>query len=184
MATQPIRLTRTLGWCRLISVSLALAASAAGAQELRLDPARSSVSFVGDAFLHRFRGEAKDISGRASLEPLAVPPVQKATLRFKMAALTTFNEERDQKMREWLQVAAQPEATFQLESVQLVTGDYQQASAQNPAKFSVKGTFALHGVAKPISGLASGWRENDRVFVSGDVIIDTLTFGLPQIRSS
>lgn len=147
-----------------------------------MDPARSLVTFVGEAFLHSFHGETKDISGRASLEPNATPPVQKATLHFRMAGLTTFNRERDQQMREWLQVATQPEATFRLESVQLVTGDDKQASAQNPAHFSVKGRLTLHGVTRPITGLALGWRENDRLFVSGEVTIDTLTFGLPKIR--
>ena len=154
----------------------------AHAQDLPLDIGKSSVTFVGEAFLHNFRGEAKNLSGQASLDPSAVPPVQKATLKFKISALTTFHEGRDQKMYAWLQVAARPDATFRLESVRPVAGDYQQAGAEKPARFRVEGSFTFHGVTKPISGIANGWRADNRLFVSGDVVIDTLAFGLPQIR--
>ncbi len=154
----------------------------AAGEDIPLDARKSSVSFVGEAFLHRFRGEARDLSGQASIDANAVPPVQKATLHFKTTALTTFNDQRDQKMRDWLQVTGHPEATFQLESVQLLAGDVQQAEAGNPAKFRVTGTFTFHGVTRPITGNASGWRQDDRLLVSGSVAIDTLTFRLPQIR--
>ncbi len=172
---------------RLASAGLAAlmmggATLAAPAQDLPLDAGKSSVTFVGEAFLHNFRGEAKELSGQATLDPKAVPPVQKARLNFKTAALTTFNGGRDQKMYAWLQVTARPDATFRLESVRLESGDYQKASAEKPARFRVEGSFTFHGVTKPISGIANGWRADDRLYVSGDIVIDTLAFGLPQIR--
>ncbi len=163
-------------------VAFAAATLAAQGQELPLDPAKSSVTFVGEAFLHNFRGAAKELSGQAIVDLNAAPPIQKATLRFKIAALTTFLEGRDQKMLAWLQVSAHPDATFRLESVRLVAGDSQLASAEKPARFHVEGKFTFHGVTKPISGTANGWRAADRLFVSGDIVIDTLAFGLPQIR--
>ena len=89
----------------LAALMLCAATFAAPAQDLPLDAAKSSVTFVGEAFLHNFHGEARDLSGQATLDPKAVPPVQKARLNFKAAALTTFNAGRDQKMYEWLQVA-------------------------------------------------------------------------------
>jgi polyisoprenoid-binding protein YceI len=170
-----------LAWGALLAMMLGATLTARG-QELPLDPGKSSVTFLGEAFLHNFRGEAKDISGHASLDPNANPPIQRATLRFRIAALTTFHEGRDQKMRAWLQVATVPDATFRLESVRLVSGDNQQASAERPARFRVEGSFTFHGVTKRISGNAEGWRANGRVYVSGEIVIDTLSFGLPQIR--
>src|SRR5438105_2292174 len=103
-------------------------------ESIEIDPHGSSVKFVGDAFLHSFHGEAKDVTGSAEIDNAAVPPVQKANLHFKTAALTTFHKERDQKMWGWLQTAVHPEALFSLEGVKPVQGDYQHADAGHPAK--------------------------------------------------
>lgn len=153
-------------------------------QNLPLDAKGSSLTFVGDATLHTFKGEAKNISGSATLDPEATPPVQKASLRFKTAALTTFNDKRDQNMRDWLKVEVHPDVTFALESVKLVEGDSKQADPQHPAKFTVNGTFTLNGTKQPFSGAARGWRDKDRLVVSGEAVIDTLKFGLPQIKQA
>jgi hypothetical protein len=110
--------------------------------------------------------------------------VQKATLHFKTASLTTFNKGRDQKMRDWLKIDAHPEATFSLENVKLVEGDVQHAVAANPAKFQVSGELTLNGAKQPISGSALGWREKDRLIVTGEAVVDTLKSGLPQIREA
>jgi hypothetical protein len=59
---------------RLVSSGLAAlmfggATFTARGQDLPLDAGKSSVTFVGEAFLHNFRGEAKNLSGQASLDP-------------------------------------------------------------------------------------------------------------------
>ena len=141
-----------------------LAGSAAHGETLPLDPKGSSLTFAGEAFLHNFRGEAKEFDGSAVLNGRR-SPIQRATLHFKMAALTTFHEQRDQNMRSWLNIKAYPEATFQLERVKVLTGDYKTASPAQPAKFAVFGTLTLNGVKQPLSGTAQGWRENDRMIV-------------------
>ena len=156
----------------------------AASQTLPLDPKASSLTFVGDAFMHTFRGEARNFTGNASLDSESTPPVQKATLHFKTAALTTFNNDRDKKMWEWLKIDAHPEATFALESVKLIEGDAQKADATHPAKFQVAGTLTLNGVKQSITGSAQGWREKDRLVVSGSTVIDTLKYGLPQIKQA
>jgi polyisoprenoid-binding protein YceI len=153
-------------------------------QTLPLETAGSKVTFVGDAFLHTFQGEAKDIRGSAELNTDATPPVQKATLTFKTTALTTFNDDRDKNMRDWLKVSVHPQATFSLDKVKLVEGDISQASAQHPARFTVSGVFSLNGVKQAISGEALGWRDKNRLVVSGDTVIDTLNYGLPQVRKA
>jgi polyisoprenoid-binding protein YceI len=161
-----------------------LAGSAASGETLSLDPQGSSLTFIGEAFLHNFHGEAKEFSGSAEFERDAVPPIQKATLHFKTAALTTFSQQRDQNMRDWLNIKVHPDATFQLESVKVLAGDYKAASRSQPAKFEVRGTLTLNGVRQPLSGTAQGWREKDRVIITGETTIDTSRHGLPQIKEA
>ncbi|HSI15714.1 MAG TPA: YceI family protein [Chthoniobacter sp.] len=153
-------------------------------QNLPLDAKGSSLTFVGDATLHTFKGEAKEFSGSATVDADAIPPVQKASLRFKTASLTTFNDKRDQNMRNWLKIEVHPDVTFTLESVKLVEGDSKQADAQHPARFTVNGTLTLNGLKQPFGGAALGWRDKDRLIVSGDAVVDTSKFGLPQIKQA
>jgi polyisoprenoid-binding protein YceI len=85
-----------------------LAGAAVYGETLPLDPKGSSLTFTGESFLHNFHGEAKEFSGNAEFERDAVPPIQKAALHFKTAALTTFHQQRDQNMREWLNIKVHP----------------------------------------------------------------------------
>lgn len=169
-----------------VAIGLALAASTlfCAGVEAPLDAKGSAVKFTGDAFLHSFHGEVKEMSGSVELDPGAVPPIQKAVLRFKTGELTTFNKGRDEKMWAWLKVAADPDASFQLGQVKLVEGDYKSANEKAPARFSVQGVFTLHGVKQALSGTAVGWRDNRRLIVSGETTLDTLKYGLPQIREA
>jgi polyisoprenoid-binding protein YceI len=177
----PRRISTTLVLLALLASShFALAAT----EKLPLDPKGSTLTFVGDSFLHSFHGEAKEFTGNAELDGSAASPVQKATLHFKTAALTTFHNGRDQKMRDWLKIDTHPDATFALETVKLIEGNIQQADAQHPAKFAVSGTLTLNGVKQPLGGTALGWREKDHLIVSGETVIDTLKHGLPQIREA
>jgi len=48
----------------------------------------------------------------------------------------------------------------------------------------VSGTLTLNGVKQPTGGSALGWRERDRLIVSGETTVDTLKHGLPQIREA
>lgn len=161
-----------------------LAGAAASGETLPLDPKGSSLTFVGEAFLHNFHGEAKEFTGFAEFERDAALPIQKATLHFKTAALTTFSTQRDQNMRDWLNIKVHPDATFQLDSVKVLAGDYKAASPSQPAKFEVHGTLTLNGVKQPLSGTAQGWREKDRVIVAGETNVDTSRHALPQIRQA
>lgn len=157
-------------------------APAADVSNLPLDPKASSLKFFCESFMHNFHGEAQEFTGNAELNPEAMPPVQKATLRFKTAKLTTFIKSRDEKMFDWLNITVNPDAMFQLQSVKLVSGDCRTANAQQPSEFNVAGTLTLNGVKQPVSGTAKGWRDGDRLIVSGETVVNTLKYGLPQIR--
>jgi len=157
-------------------------ASAADPNTLPLDLNGSSLKFFCESFMHNFHGEAKEFTGSAAVDTGATPPIQTATLRFKTVALTTFLKDRDEKMYGWLNVKVNPDATFKLQSVKLIGGDYKAADAQHPAQFNVSGTLTLNGVNHPVGGMAKGWREKDRIIVTGETVVDTLNYGLPQIR--
>lgn len=177
------RFIRTLSGLTLGAfLVVARISNAADANALPLDPKASSVKFFCESLLHNFHGEAREMSGSASVDEQAVPPIQNASLHFKLGTMTTFIKDRDSKMYDWLKVNANPEAVFELKRVKPVGGDYKSADAQHPAEFKVVGTFTLNGVSQPLEGMAKGWREKDRLVVCGDSVIDTLKFGLPQIR--
>jgi polyisoprenoid-binding protein YceI len=180
--------TRPLAILTLTSVlsifALASDLAAADAVKLPLDRKESFVKFVGESFLHDFHGEAKEFSGDAELDPNSTPPIQHASLHFAEAKLTTFHEGRDKKMFEWLKVEAHPDATFALERVQLTGGDFKAADAQHVALFAVAGSFNFNAIKQPISGTARGWRDKNRLIITGETTIDTLKFGLPQIREA
>ena len=101
-----------------------------------------------------------------------------------MAALTTFHEQRDQNMHTSLNIEKEPypEATFQLDGVKVLTGDYRDSKSCAAAEVRSFGTLTLNGVKQPLSGIAQGWRENDRVIVAGETTVDTMKHGLPQIE--
>lgn len=149
---------------------------------LPLDPAESFLHFTGYSFLHNFQGEAKAITGSATVNMSATPPIQTAKLIFKTTELTTLNNKRDENMKQWMHVDIHPEVDFSLEKVTPISGDYKTATQQQPARFSVAGTLTLNGVKQRITGEALGWREKGRLIVTGGIELNTLKFDLPQIK--
>ncbi len=183
MHTIPFRYSKVIyGFTLGALLFLTQIANAADPTLLPLDPKGSSLKFFCESLMHNFHGEAREFSGSATMDIDAAPPIQKATLRFKTASLTTFIKGRDEKMYDWLKGTLNPDVSFQLQSVKLIGGDYKAADAQHPAQFNVSGTLKLNGVNQRIEGTAKGWREKDRVIIAGETIVDTLKYGLPQIR--
>jgi len=179
----PRRISKVIPSFLLITLLLSTQfASASSPDELALDPKGSTVKFFCESFLHNFHGETREISGNAIVSSESAPPIQNATLHFKLGTMTTFIKDRDAKMYEWLKVNANPEAVFQLQAVKLIGGDDKTADSRHPGEFHVTGVLTLNGVAQPLEGTAKGWREKDRLIVSGEALLDTLKFGLPQIR--
>ncbi len=99
----------------LLAAACSLACVTYADQALPLDPSDSWFHFTGDSFLHSFHGEARGITGNAVLNLSATPPIRSAQLAFRTAELTTFNDERDQKMKDWMHVSVHPEIDFRLE---------------------------------------------------------------------
>ena len=177
----PVRLPRTAA-VLLFAICTTIVAGEVRAETLPLDSRASSLSFTADAFLHKVQGEAREIAGSAELDPKAVPPVRRATVRFKLAALTTFNKARDLNMWSWLNTKVHPNATFVLDSVTHVGGESADwASVAHPATFAVSGVLNLNGVTQRIEAKALGWRLHDHLVVMGQTVLDTKSFRLGRL---
>jgi polyisoprenoid-binding protein YceI len=166
-------------------LSIALVLSVVGylhATDLPLDVKQSSLKFTGHAFMHDFDGEAKTFSGIAQADPQRPEIVVTATIEIQAAKMTTFETARDRNMFEWLHVDLNPGISFHLKSVKLVEGDPATATKDHPAQFAVAGEFTLNNVTKPLETSASGWREGNRLIVTGTTAINTVDHGLPIIK--
>ena len=151
------------------------------AVEAPLDVTQSSLKFTGHAFMHNFSGEAKQFSGSAEVDPNK-PAVESARIKIKAARMTTFEGERDHDMLAWLHVDVNPDLSFRLTRVTLVSGDSAHATKDHPAHFRVDGIFTLNHVSKPLEAQAEGWREGDLLVVAGKTKVDTASHGLPIIK--
>ncbi|MDD4932352.1 MAG: YceI family protein [Methylacidiphilaceae bacterium] len=151
---------------------------------LPVDSSKSYVKFVGDSFLHDFHGAETQITGSADWDAAATPSIQRATLVFPIAGLTTFHKKRDEEMFHWIHAKLHPQASFRCEGIRVLSGNCSTATAQTPAHVSVSGAFDLNGVRHPLNGNALWWQEGNRILVSGKTNVDTLQFGLPQIKKA
>ena len=165
----------------LCLASLLLLPTALLAVEAPLNVTQSSLKFTGHAFMHDFNGEAKQFNGSAEMDPKK-PTVESAKIEIKAARMTTFESERDHEMLAWLHVDVNPDLSFHLTRVTVVSGDPGRATKDHPAQFTVQGTFTLNHVSKPLEAQADGWREGDLLVVAGKTKVDTASYGLPIIK--
>jgi polyisoprenoid-binding protein YceI len=159
-----------------------LAAGLARGQVAPLDAAASSIKFTGHAFLHDFTGEAHTLSGSAQLDAKAPQVVTGATLVIQAAGMTTFEKTRDRNMETWLHANANPTIVFTLDQVKLFSGEPRNATASEPARFTVKGELQLNRHQHAVNDMADGWRSGSTLVVAGTTAINTEDFGLPQVR--
>ena len=160
-----------------------LFAGRAMATDAQLDEQASTLKFTGHAFLHDFQGEAKEFRGAAQIDPALPELVRGATITISAAKMTTFEDARDHNMVTWLNVSTNPDITFELTKVIPLTGDLEHATKEHPAQFTVRGTFTLNKVGKPLETTASAWRDGKKLIVEGTTQIDTEDHGLPVVRT-
>ena len=77
----PVMISPRLGATALLLTCLA--GSAAHGETLPLDPKGSSLTFTGEAFLHNFRGEAKEVRGQCRTRTGGGPPDSKGDIAFQ-----------------------------------------------------------------------------------------------------
>ena len=158
-------------------------ATRAMADDAQLNEEASSLKFTGHAFLHDFHGEAKEFHGVAQIDPAAPQLVRSALIKIMAEKMTTFEDARDHNMETWLNVTANPVILFELTKVTPLTGDLAHATKAHPAQFTVRGTFTLNKVGKPLETTASAWRDGKDLVIEGTAQIDTTDHGLPVVRT-
>ncbi len=132
--------------------------------------------------MHDFDGEAKDFSGIAQANQQRPEIIVSAAIEIQAAKMTTFESARDRNMLEWLHVDLNPGISFHLKSVKLVKGDPATATKDHPAQFTVAGDLNLNKVTKPLETSVLGWREVNRLIVTGTSKVNTADHGLPIIK--
>ncbi|MCE0484870.1 MAG: YceI family protein [Methylacidiphilales bacterium] len=152
------------------------------ATDLPLDVKQSSLKFTGHAFMHDFNGEAQEFSGSAQADPQKPEIVVSAKIDIQTAKMTTFESARDQNMYDWLHVDANPAINFELKDVKLVQGDFDTATKDHPAQFTIGGNFTLNKVTKPLAASVLGWKAGNLLIVVGNTKINTADHGLPIIK--
>jgi polyisoprenoid-binding protein YceI len=140
---------------RLLAAGLATAVAAAGPLvadplSLRIDPARSSLTFTISRPGETVEGKAPGFSGEVRVEPEHPEQGASVLLRVEAASLDTGNGIRDKKMRKsHLEVATFPQIVFQSTSVSFQDPQGPlRPGAERQAM--VEGRLDLHGVARTV----------------------------------
>jgi len=161
----PRFLTFALAACALVGAPLA-----AAPQKLQVDHAASKVGFVAKATMHSFEGwiESWDIELSVP-EGAELPDV--VVFKGNGATMTTDHTKRDAEMHHWMEHDTLPDVEFRLK----------QFSGTATARVA-EGDLVLHGVTTPISFPVTLTRDGAKLTITGDAIVDTAKFGLPQFR--
>jgi len=142
----------------------------AAAQKLRVDPAASKVEFVARATMHSVEGRISAWQLELTMPDGAALP-DSAVFTGDGLSLTTDHEKRDVEMHHWMEHDRLPTITFRLSGF----------SGTAPARVAV-GTLVIHGVSLPVSFPVTITRDDARLTIAGEAVLDTTKFGLPVFR--
>jgi len=96
-----------------------------------------------------------------------------AQLKFRFSDVKTGSEKRDTDMCRWEQTDQFPECVYMLDALLPAAG----------GTFKAHGKLILHGVTKElIFPVTISFKAPDTCSVDGDLTLNTMDFGLPQIR--
>jgi polyisoprenoid-binding protein YceI len=126
----------------LLALLLALAGAPALAAEWLVDPAKSSLGFVGQQSGKSFEGRFKSWQAEISFDPEA-PAAGHARVVIDMASASTGDRQRDSALPEadWFDVKKAPQAVFTATSF----------TAAGPGQFVAQGSLDIRGLVKPVS---------------------------------
>jgi len=119
-----------------------------GALTYAVDSGRSQFKFLSTAPMERIPGTADGISGEIKVADAANPGSTSGRIVVPVAKMRTGNDMRDKHLQsaEWLNAAAHPNITFDIESVRITKVDGAKASGTARGRFTVNGK----GVAKEV----------------------------------
>jgi len=110
-------------------------------QRYRIEAARSEVGFHGDSTLHAFTGRTRALSGEVRTVLEDPQAFTAGWVRAEAASFDTQEKDRDEKMREHLDVEHFPYVDF------LLTGASGALEAGR-GRLQVRGRFRIHGVER------------------------------------
>lgn len=113
-------------------------------QRFALDPATSSIRFLGESTLHDFEGVAKSMGGEVRVDPAAVGASAGGMIWVDAKTLDTDNSSRDEDMRETLKADRYPRIFFWLDRAEGTLVDWN-------GKLQTSGRFDVSGVEAPRS---------------------------------
>ena len=141
---------------------------------LRLDGARSVVSFDAKAFLHGFSGRTSKVRGAIRLADQERLSDAEACIRIDAASLETGIGARDAIMRDdHLETRAFPTIAFDLTQVE------QARRAAGGWEFTARGRLTLRGVAREILLSIRAGRDGQAVRLTGTAPVKMSDYGIP-----
>ncbi|MBI5608790.1 MAG: YceI family protein [Deltaproteobacteria bacterium] len=112
-----------------------------GALSFSVDAGKSQLSFLSDAPMEKFKGTAEGITGDFKVADAANPGSVTGKIVVPVGKMKTGNDLRDTHMKspDWLNAAANPNITFEIEKAELSKIEGNRASGKAHGKFSLNG---------------------------------------------
>ena len=148
---------------RIIAFILLLTSSNLISQEIkRVDSERSSISYTGKHFLHKWSAENKNISGLIQIEDESISNIG---IVAKVSDFKSGNSSLDSNSLRVLDALQFPNVIFKSTSVN-----------QEDGQIIFEGTMSFHGIEKEFSILAKVTQFNEITQLSGEFIVSLTDF--------
>ncbi len=137
-----------MGTLLALAALLAVPAMASAQRRTAAVGRGSGIQFVSDAPLERMTGRSSSLTGELSFDPADLSNVS-GTLSVPVASLRTGIDLRDEHLRgdSWLDAARNPNITLEISGVEGAT----RLEPNTATRLRLRGTFNLHGVARPVT---------------------------------
>lgn len=112
-----------------------------GALTFAVDSGKSQLTFISDAPMERIKGTAEGISGEFKVADATAPGGVTGKILVPVAKMKTGNDMRDGHLQsaEWLNAAANPNITFEIEKADITKVDGSRATGRAHGKFTLNG---------------------------------------------
>lgn len=143
-----IRTTRTRLLGTVAVLTLLLAAPLASAEDFKIVPNTSRVSFTSDAPFETIVGTTSNVEGTIHVDLAKPTAAPKASVAVDMASVKTGVDMRDEHFRgeQWLDTAKNPKATFELERIELPSAITYDSKVEG----TVHGKLTIKGRTQPL----------------------------------
>ncbi len=152
----------------ILYVCAAIPAFSAG---LQIDSGNSQVSVDFKASPpHTFTCDLQNYDAVIDVDP-ADGSIKSARFSFQLTDLETYNEKRNKKMFNWMDVDQYNTITWNMTSMEIVDGS-----------IVAHGDMSMHGESQPVDVVFNILQEAGVYTISGTADFDYTDFGLPKIK--